>query len=201
MKRSNRADKYDHDPFTDLLFDILLGFTFLFMLTVAALNPPAKQGNIEAKAEMIITTTWPDGSTADIDTWVQGPDGETTWFRNPDAGLMHLDRDDRGAETDKMVIDGKEVISPLNQEVVTVRGLFPGEYTINLQYYKSPEKPAPPIEAQVNVVKVNPVLQVVYYGTIKLPAPGTELTVVRFHIGNDGNVHDINTLPKKLVNL
>lgn len=199
MRRQRGHSRHDHDPFTDLLFDILLGFTFLFMITVMALNPPAKQGNIEAKAEMIITTSWPDGATQDIDTWVQGPDGETIWFRNPDVGLMHLDRDDRGAETDTLVVDGKTLVNPLNQEVVTVRGTLPGEYVVNVQYYKSPEKPEQAVEVQVNVVKVNPVLEVVYHGTVKLPALGAERTVVRFSIGIDGQVRDINTLPKNLV--
>lgn len=199
MRRQSRRDRHDHDPFTDLLFDILLGFTFLFMITVTALNPPAKKGNIESKAEMIVTTTWPEGATQDVDTWVQGPDGETVWFRNPDVGLMHLDRDDRGAATDTLVVDGRNIVNPLNQEVVTVRGTLPGEYVINVQYYKSPEQPAPPLEVQVNVVKVNPVLEVVYYGTITLPAPGDERTAVRFSVGIDGRVRDINTLPKSLV--
>ena len=200
MRRNDpRHGRHDHDPFTDLLFDILLGFTFLFMITVVALNPPAKQGNIEAKAEMIITTTWADGSTSDIDTWIEAPDGEVIWFRNPDVGLMHLDRDDRGTETDTIVVDGKTIVSPLNQEVVTVRGVLPGEYVVNVQYYKSPETPPPPMEVSVNVVKVNPVLEVVYHGTVKLPSPGAELTVVRFKVGVDGRVHDIGTLPKNLV--
>ncbi|MCV5647345.1 hypothetical protein OFN55_31930, partial [Escherichia coli] len=92
----------------------LLGFTFMFVIAVTALNPPAKKkGEIPAKAEIIITTTWPDGNPDDVDTWVQAPDGEVVWFRNPDAGLMHLDRDDRGTDNDRITINGQSVVNPL----------------------------------------------------------------------------------------
>jgi hypothetical protein len=29
------------------------------------------------------------------------------------------------------------VVNPLNQEVVTLRGIAPGEYTVNVHYYES----------------------------------------------------------------
>lgn len=197
MRRRN-VGRHDHDPFTDLLFDILLGFTFMFVIAVTALNPPAKkQGEIPAKAEIIITTTWPDGNPDDIDTWVQAPDGEVVWFRNPDAGLMHLDRDDRGVDNDRITLNGQSVINPLNQEVVTVRGTVPGEYTVNVHcYHSSTEKPVP---VQISVVKVNPVLEVVYYGSVELAGQDSERTAVRFSVAEDGRIYNLHTLPKSLV--
>ena len=38
--RNRRASEID--PFTDLLFNALLIFTFLFLVTIMFLNPPAK---------------------------------------------------------------------------------------------------------------------------------------------------------------
>lgn len=198
MKRGAGRTHYDQDPFTDLLFNALLGFTLLFMIAITAINPPAKkQGDIPAKAEMIVTTTWADGLKDDVDTWVEAPDGEVVWYRNPDGGLMHLDRDDRGAENDTLLVDGVPVVNPLNQEVVTVRGLLPGDYVVNLHRYHADGTSVLPVE--VNVVKVNPRLQVVYYGTVDLAAQGTERTAVRFTVGRDGSVSGINTLQKNLV--
>lgn len=198
MKRGAGRTHYDQDPFTDLLFNALLGFTMLFMIAITAINPPAKkQGDIPAKAEMIVTTTWADGLRDDVDTWIEAPDGEVVWYRNPDGGLMHLDRDDRGAENDTLLVNGKPVINPLNQEVVTVRGVLPGEYTVNVQRYKASDSNVLPVE--INVVKVNPVLKVVFYGTVDLPSEGAERTVVRFTVGPDGSVSGINTLQKNLV--
>ncbi len=110
---------------------------------------------------------------------------------------MHLDRDDRGLAGDTINVNGKDVVNPLNQEVVTIRGYSPGEYTVNAQYYES--KNGDPVEATISVVKVNPKAEVVYYGTLKLDRKGDEKTAVRFTVEADGSVRDINTLPKTLV--
>lgn len=198
MKRGGGRTHYDQDPFTDLLFNALLGFTLLFMIAITAINPPSKkQGDIPAKAELIVTTTWADGLKDDVDTWVEAPDGEVVWYRNPDGGLMHLDRDDRGAENDTLLVDGTPVVNPLNQEVITVRGLLPGDYVVNLHRYQADGDSVLPV--QVNVVKVNPRLEVVFYGTVDLPTKGTERTAVRFTVNRDGSVSGINTLQKNLV--
>jgi hypothetical protein len=119
-----------------------------------------------------------------------------TWFRQREAGLMHLDRDDRGIAGDSIRVNGREVINPLNQEVVTIRGFAPGEYTVNVQYYDS--KNEEPVEANVSVVKVNPKAEISYYGTIKLERKGDEKTAVRFTVDSEGIVSNINTLPKQL---
>ena len=196
MSRRDRG-RHDHDPFTDLLFNVVLGFTFLFVIAVTALNPPAKKGEIPAKADIIITTTWPDANPDDIDTWVQAPDGETVWFRNPDAGLMHLDRDDRGSDNDTITVNGRAVLNPLNQEVVTIRGHMPGEYVVNVHCYNA--KDDKPVPVQISVVRVNPVLEVVFYGTVELAGTNAEKTAVRFTVAPNGHIVNINTLAKHLV--
>lgn len=186
------------DPFYDMLFNILIAFVFCFIIALLAMNPKSKkEGDIPAKAEFIITVSWPDMNPNDIDTYVEDPTGVMAWFRQREAGLMHLDRDDRGLAGDTINVNGKDVINPLNQEVVTIRGFAPGEYTVNLNYYES--KNGEPVEANVSVVKVNPRADVVYYGTVKLDRKGEEKTAVRFSVDPDGSVRDINTLPKSLV--
>lgn len=197
MRRGTGRSHYEQDPFTDLLFNALLGFTLLFMIAVTSINPPTREGDIPAKAEMIITATWADGSQDDIDTWVESPDGEVVWYRNPEGGLMHLDRDDRGVENDSLLVDGLNVVNPLNQEVVTVRGILPGDYTVNVHRYRGSDAAVLPVE--VSVVKVNPRLEVVYYGTVELRAEGQERTAVRFNVDRDGGISGINTLQKNLV--
>ncbi len=197
MKRGSGRSHYDQDPFTDLLFNALLGFTLLFMIAITSINPPAKLGDIPAKAEIIVTTTWADGNSDDVDTWVESPDGEVIWYRSPEAGLMHLDRDDRGSENDTMTVNGQTIVNPLNQEVVTVRGLLPGDYVVNVHRYKAVEKTA--LSVDVSVVKVNPKLEVVYYGTVELPEAGDERTAVRFSVARNGDINGINTLQKQLV--
>jgi len=74
------------DPFVDLLFNALLGFTFLFLIALMFINPQARKGRIDLKAEYIISVTWPDQLADDIDLWVQDPLGETASYLRKDAG-------------------------------------------------------------------------------------------------------------------
>jgi hypothetical protein len=189
--------RYGQDPFTDMLFNVLLVLSLLFAMALVFINPPSKDGNVTLKAEVIITITWPDADPNDIDTWVEDGAGRLCWFKSREQGLMHLDRDDRGALNDRIMVNGKEVINPLNQEVVTLRGVEPGQYTINVHYYKSETKL--PVPVTVQVVKINPKAEVVYYSQIVLERQGEERTAVRFRMDAGGRVSDINTEPKKLV--
>ncbi len=192
-------DRLRSDPFTDLLFNALLGFTFLFLVAIMFMNPESKTGIIDPKAEYILTITWEDNSPDDVDVWVEDPEGQIVWFRAPEAGLLHLDRDDRGLVNDTITINGEEVQNPLNQEVVTLRGVVKGEYVVNLHYYAS--ETGKPIEVNVRLAKVNPKLKIVYYGTVNMEKKGDEKTAVRFSIGRDGNVFGLNFLPKSLVGI
>ncbi len=189
----------ESDPFTDLLFNALLGFTFLFLVAIMFMNPDAKSGIIDPKAEYILTITWEDNSPDDIDTWVEDPEGQVIWFRAPAQGLLHLDRDDRGLLNDTISINGDTVQNPLNQEVVTIRGVVKGEYVVNLHYYASETQKA--VDVNVRLVKVNPALEVIYYGTVNMEKAGDEKTVLRFKIGGDGKIYGINFLPKQLVSI
>ena len=198
MRRKRHAREAEVDPFYDMLFNMLIAFVFCFIVALLAMNPMArKTGDIPSKAEFIITLSWPDMNPNDIDAWAQDPGGNLVWFRSREAGLMHLDRDDRGLDNDTVIIDGKQVVNPLNQEVVTIRGIAPGEYTFNAHYYDS--KDGLPVPVTMSVMKVNPVAEVVFYGQQTLARKGDEVTMVRFTVLPDGSVTGVNTLPKKLV--
>jgi hypothetical protein len=185
------------DPFTDLLFNALLGFTFLFLIAIMFMNPVAKKGIIDPKAEYIITITWADNNPDDVDTWVEDPNGNLIWFRNREAGLVHLDRDDRGTVNDTLNINGEEIQNPLNQEVITIRGVVPGEYIVNVHYYATETQQ--PLPVTVKVAKVNPALEIVYYGETILEKKGDEKTAVRFVIDKSGTVRSISHINKSLV--
>ena len=51
--RSKRSS--GSDPFTDFLFNILLGFILLFFISIVYLNPEEDAGKIDIEAEYIIT--------------------------------------------------------------------------------------------------------------------------------------------------
>jgi hypothetical protein len=186
------------DPFYDMLFNMLIAFVFCFVVALLAFNPKArKSGDIPAKAEFMVTVSWPDNNPNDIDTWVQEPSGKVLWFRQRDAGLLHLDRDDRGAKNATVLVNGREFSSPIRQEIVTLRGVLPGEYVVNVHYYDS--KDQLPVDVSVTVVKVNPQAEIVFNGTQQIPAKGDERTLVRFTLDDAGQVTDLNTRPLTIV--
>jgi hypothetical protein len=186
------------DPFYDMLFNMLIAFVFCFVVALLAFNPKArKSGDIPAKAEFMVTVSWPDNNPNDIDTWVQEPSGKVLWFRQRDAGLLHLDRDDRGAKNATVLVNGREFSSPIRQEIVTLRGVLPGEYVVNAHYYDS--KDQMPVDVTVTVVKVNPQAEIVFNGTQQIPAKGDERTLVRFTLDDTGQVTDLNTRPLTIV--
>lgn len=186
------------DPFTDLLFNTLLGFSLLFFISIMFMNPITQLGNVNFKAEYIITVTWPDNQPDDIDIWVQDPNQNLLSYRNSDVGWLHLDRDDQGDLNDKIFIDGVETVYPINQEVVTIRGIVSGEYIVNLQYYKSVT--ATPVVATVKIEKVNPSLKVVFVDKVTLEREDDETTVLRFNLDANGEVASISHLQKQFTN-
>ncbi len=196
MRRRGSRQFRSTDPFIDLLFNALLGFTFLFLVSVMFMNPEARKGRIDLKAEYIISVTWPDQLSDDIDIWVQDPIGETVSYLRKEAGWLHLDRDDRGEINDTIIVDGRELVYPINQEVVTIRGIIPGEYIVNLYYYTAAQPG--PVEALVKVEKVNPTLRTVYVQKLALNQQDDERTVVRFSLDQSGDIHDVNQLQKRL---
>ena len=196
MRRTRKSHFRTTDPFIDLLFNALLGFTFLFLVSVMFINPDARKGRVNLKAEYIISVTWPDHLTDDIDLWVQDPIGETVSYLQKEASWLHLDRDDRGEVNDTIVVDGREVVYPINQEVVTIRGIIPGEYIVNLYYYRADS--TNPVETLVKVEKVNPTLKTVFVKKLTLDQQDDEQTVVRFVLDQDGGIASMNSLQKAL---
>ena len=84
---------------------------------------------------------------------------------------------------------GKEKIIYLNREVVTIRGIVPGEYITNVHAYRKMDKS--PVNGYVRLLKLNPYVE---YATeyFILKDIGDEVTVFRFEVDNDGYVTDIN---------
>jgi hypothetical protein len=194
-----KANRHSHqlsDPFTDLLFNTLLGFTLLFFISILFMNPIAKLGNINYKAEYIITVSWPEDQPDDIDLWVQDPYQETVSYLRKEAGWLNLDRDDRGDLNDTVMINGKKVVHPINQEVVTIRGIISGEYIVNLHYYES--QTSKPVKAVIKIEKVNPVLRLVFIDQQVLQKVDDEKTILRFELDGNGEITGMNQIEKIL---
>ena len=189
----------EFDAFTDLLFNALLGFAFMFFIAFILIKPEDASGKIDTHAEFLVTVVWPDSHPDDIDTYVEDPAGNLVWYHGREAGLMHLDRDDRGNYRDTIVVDGTPIENPLNQETVTLRGIVPGEYVVNIFHYSATTNE--PVPVHVKIEKLNPTVTVLYYETINLNRTGQEETVARFVIDESGDIKDVNTRDKSLVRL
>ena len=101
MKRNYHTET----AFLDLLFNTLLCFAALFSLSFDLINPSKQTKNVEAKADFIITVVWPADMDDDVDTYVEDPAGNLVAFMRREQGLMHLDRDDTGFQSDRIRTD------------------------------------------------------------------------------------------------
>ena len=190
--------EHDSTPFVDLLFNLLLGFAFLFIISFLMIQPILKKAEVHTQAEYIITVTWPVNNKDDIDTWLEDPLGNVLFFRNKEVGLSHLDRDDLGHANDIIYLaDGSSVTYPYNQEITTIRGFIGGEWTLNLHMYSKNEEN--PTTARVVVDKLNPKLKTIIAKDITLGERGEEITVARFEMGSSGDILSVNDMYKGLI--
>lgn len=192
--------------FIDLLFNTLVGFVFLFILAFVLINPVAKKSDVEIVAEFIIKITWPTDSVDDIDLWMRDPLGNYAGFKSKDVGLMSLNRDDLGTSNDTVYDpDGKRIVVFRNEELITIRGIVPGEYIVNVHWYgdKPPitelgQKDYPIVPVETQIEKINP-YNVVYAKIVNLTIKGQEITVIRFTVDEKGNVVEFSDLPYSIV--
>ncbi len=192
--------------FTDLLFNILVGFAFLFIIAFLLIKPEQKKADFERKAEFVIVMEWDHDQPDDIDLYVQDPTQNKVHFRLPITNFMYLDKDDLGYANDIVKnVDGTVTKVNINREVVTIRGIIPGEYIINAHYYSSREwtrlgqlntninvtskkvkGKEKPLTVKIELHKVNP-YTILWVGEKKFFRKGQEETFVRFTIDKDGN--------------
>jgi hypothetical protein len=187
------------DPFSVMLFKGLQVVAFLFFIALLAMNPEAKEGKIESKAEFIITMTWPDDHPDDIDLYAEDPLGNIVWYHVREGGFLVLDRDDRGSANNTITVDGRKVTSPFRQETISIRGIVPGEYVVNVHYFLATR--GGPVPCVVKVEKINPTVEVISHDTIMLNRMGEEKTALRFRLDSAGKVVDVNHREKSLIQL
>ena len=191
--------------FTDMLFNILVGFAFLFIIAFLLIKPEAKKQDFERRAEFVVVLEWDHDQPDDIDLYVQDPTRTKVHFRLPITNFMYLDKDDLGYANDIVKnVDGTITKVNINREVVTIRGIIPGEYIINAHYYSARNwtgqgtfrntadivsKTRKPIKKQLTVKielhKVDP-YKIWWIGEKTFTHKGQEETFVRFTIDQDG---------------
>jgi len=175
--------------FRDMLYLLALSFAVLLIYALIQIQPPAKKSEVERKAEFLIILEWDERSIADLDLWVMDPHNNIVWHRQKTGGFLHLDKDDLGQRNDKIMIDGELKIIYLNREVVTIRGIVPGEYITNVHAYRKSKEVT--VNGYVRLLKLNPYVE---YATehFTIKNRGDEITVFRFYVNKDGYISDVN---------
>ena len=212
--------------FTDLLFNILVGFAFLFIIAFILIKPEAKKHDFERRAEFVVVLEWDHDASDDIDLYVQDPTGGRVSFRNPRVNFMHLDKDDLGYVNDVVMnLDGTITKVNINREVVTIRGIIPGEHIINVHYYSTRQAAAAMntmqsdrrgdseiisvdrhgdgkpnkkriLTVKIELHKVNP-YEILWIGEKPYDRRGQEETFVRFTVDSKGKVVGAFTYEQK----
>ena len=206
--------------FTDLLFNILVGFAFLFIIAFLLIKPEAKKEDFERKAEFVVVLEWDHDQPDDIDLYVEDPTNSTVHFRLPITNFMYLDKDDLGFANDIVKnVDGTITKVNINREVVTIRGIIPGEYIINAHYYSARKwtgqtlstnvdnsyelgkgkSTGKKLTVKIELYKVDP-YKIWWIGEKTFTHRAQEETFVRFIIDPDGKqVGDFTYVEKKFV--
>jgi hypothetical protein len=191
--------------FIDLLFNILLGFAFLFIIAFLLIKPEAKKKDFDRRAEFVVILEWDHDAPDDLDLYVQDPTNDKVSFRLPIVNYMHLDKDDLGKRNDTIInADGSTSTVMINREVVTIRGIMAGEYIINAHYYSTRvyngsqlepnertidyrSKPQRTLTVKIELHKVTP-YKILWAGEKKFTHRGQEETFLRFVLDGDGNI-------------
>lgn len=206
--------KYSSDiSFVDLAFNLLICFVCLFSISFMLMSTKIeKDKKINAKAEFMITVVWDKDSNCDVDTYVEDPAGNLVSFGRREQGLMHLDRDDLGKRNDRVILqNGKLIEVSENREIVTIRGIIPGEYVVNVHMYRRPSQQdynpdtdgeifnePIPTPVTIRLDKLNPRVKLIAQKEVTLKNNGDEKTAFRFTLDNDGDVTNTNELFKDL---
>ena len=194
---SLRKPEPSFDPMSVLLFKALQVLAFLFFVALFAITTQKNEGKIDSKAEFLISLSWPDSHPDDFDLFVQDPLSKVVWYRRRDAGFMVLERDNRGGANDFIMIGNEKVRSVTRQELVSIRGIIPGEFTVNVYHFTA--LTPTPVPVTVTVEKLNPTVKQVSKETLQMSRGGEERTAVRFTLDDKGEVVKVDRTQRSIL--
>ncbi len=192
-------DHFDEDDagtvFRDVITLALCGFVAVVILLLPHINPKAEQAaaGVTSPGNVMIEVRWPDHLDADVDLWVQAPGDVPVGYSNKSGVIFNLLRDDLGRNADP---------TKLNYEVAYSRGIPPGEYAVNLHFYRNKSKVSPvPVTVVTSVKRPDGEnARQVLSTTVNLDREGVETTVYRFKLSEDGELQSgtVHSLPVPL---
>ena len=176
--------------FIDLLFNLLVGFVFLFFIAYIMINPIAKQGIITPPDKVIIEAQWTKASIADIDLWMKDPTQAILSFQNKVIAGAHLEKDDLGATNDTVWINGEKIVNPVNNEVIHIQTLQPGTYYVSVHLYNDRQEKGPH-KVTVKIRSMDPYRTLVEK-EVELKRYGQEIGIVSFKVSETNSIYDVD---------
>lgn len=194
---SLRPSEPPFDPLSVVLFKALQVVAFLFFIAFLAISQQKDDGKVDNKAEFFISMTWPDDHPDDFDLFVQDPIGNVVWYRRRDVGFMSLERDNRGGANDFITVGTQKIRSSARQELVSIRGIVAGEYTVNVYHFSALTSQAVPVT--VTIEKLNPRVSVVAKRTLEVQGSSVEKTAARFTLDANGEVVSTSEVERSIL--
>lgn len=179
-------------PTIDLLFNLVLSFGVLFVLSFMLINDTSDEKSVENDNNILITVRW--NTNCDIDLWLMLPDGRKVYYNNRDEPPAHLDVDVTRwrsfitpGETDPYIIKN-------NEEIITIRSVMAGEYVVNAHLFNYSYQDEVQVEVLVQDVKHG---STIYAGTKELSHQIPQQNFVRFTVNDlddqSYSISDIHT--------
>ena len=150
----------------------------LLLVVYTLIAPPRQPTSVETLGEYAIEVTWPAARDDDVDTYVEDPAGNVVSFTNHDVGLMHLDHDDLGRSSDREPYRSTVAVVRHNEERVVVRGVVPGEMTVNVHAYRM--SAGTPCAVDVRLYRLRGEDRKLLERSVTLVRTGDEATAFRF---------------------
>ncbi len=201
MINQNRYGDGASTAMQDIIFFIAAFFFLMFSLAIIYMNveqPDAKKVNVIA--DFRITASWDKEAICDVDTWLADPQDHLVYYRRKADGLMHLDRDDIGQNDDIVTLPNGDVIKySENRENITIRGIVPGEYILNIHMFNSNGQKFP-VEVKVLLYNIKEGKEE-HTEIVILKHEGEMVTAFRFTLTLDGKVTNINKLQKNFIGI
>jgi hypothetical protein len=174
--------------FIDFMFILVCALTLFFVVTLMQILK--NNEGVVHKAEFVLTLTWDKEDKNDMDLWLKDPQGNIIYYKDKTSSAMFLDRDDLGHQNDTIIINGVEKIIYINQEIISIRAIVPGKWTVAVHFYKRHDKSpgGTIIPVIVRMDKMNPKIQIIFNEEIKMRWTWQEVTVTTFEVLPDGMV-------------
>lgn len=169
----------------------------LLLVVYTLIAPTPTAATIDTFGQYAVEITWPAARRDDVDMYVQDPAGNIASYWKADIGLMHLEHDDLGESSDRQRHGAEVATVQDNRERVVLRGVLPGEVTVNVHaFQKAGTTPCP---VTVKLYRLRGADRSLLERRVTLTHTNQELTAFRFTLDASGELRGHNQLTKMLV--